>query len=401
MSIGIGCPPGAERCNISGKPDPHSGTIDAKAQLLDSHGKLRGEARYRITEDFIDYAQSQMPEGLYLDWLPRNLGGTQPTQAMKQQSQVNFQHHIQTFFCNHAFAYLVLGKLATGQDVDRTFDTNALETAFAFSDDPPNHDDFIARLQKLSATAHGTELLKELASLHIALFYGVTLPSAEAFLARLMKQGLIEKCCKKTGYKVPYGDRNADTVLSCIELTKEGLSYKTSAPQTVRCFVVMPFAGLDSTYKVIESAWRTVFGEAPIIRQDKDPDGGGSRLIDEKILVNIDSASVVIADLSLGEREQEAYTALSTDLRARFAPLNPNVMFEVGYAIRCAQDDDQREIFLIAQNPACQFLQSRVFDLRNRAIHSYESSDDGLRALHATLVDFLAHKKGNASKLEK
>lgn len=395
MSIGISCPPGsAEKCNIQGSPDIYSGTIYAKARVTDSQGKVRAEAKYDITEGFVDFTESQLPDGLYMDWLPQYTGGVPPPNEIKEQAKQRFQHSIQVFFCNHAFAHLVLGKLGGGEDVSRTFNVDDIEQTFSFSDEMPSLDDFMRRLQQLTGTAYGMELLKELASPHVALFYGVTHTTAEAFLNHAMKRGLIE-CGRKTGYNVPYGSGNTKDAMAGIDLTREGLEYKAVSPHTPSCFVVMPFSGLDESYAVIESAWKEVFGDASILRQDKDPDGGSRRLIDEKILSHIESSLVVIADLSLGTREMEAYNDFSSELRARFAPLNPNVMFEVGYAMRCAQEETSNcsEVFLIAQNPAAPFLQGRVFDLRNRTIHSYDPSEDGMRALHATLTDLLQHFK--------
>ncbi len=391
MSIGMSCPPGSKQCNIKGEPDPHSGTIQAKARLTDSHEETWAEAVYAITEDFIDYAAKQMPEGLYATWLPRPSNGFFNTDTRKQMAQGNHQHIIQRFFCNHAFAHLTLGQLAAGEDASRTFKSDDIGTVFSFSSDLPDMDDFMARAQALSKTAHGMEFLATLASPHIALFYGVTLRTADTFLQHLATRGLVEECSQSTGY-------DGENVRSCVRLTREGLEYKAAPKHKPSCFVVMPFNGLDASYGVMEAAWREVFGDAPLLRQDKDPDGGGRRLIDEKILTNIANSSVVLADLSLGEKEMQAHRELSNETKQRFAPLNPNVMFEVGYALRCSQEESSncQEVFLIAQNPAAQFLQGRVFDLRNRTIHPYERSEEGLRSLQVHLIDLLQHFKNTS-----
>lgn len=391
ISIGIGCPPGAEHCVIKGEPDPSNGTIYATATLRNSAGKAIGEAKYEITEEFVLYVGQDIPEGM-LSWFPRYSGGEMNDHQKKAEAQQRFQYLLQVFLCNHAYAHLVLQQLVDGKELRFRFFAKDITTVFKNTNAPPSDEDFIARAQKIVRKGH-QQLLHELGSPHIALFYGITNEAAESFLDLLATQDLIKKH-RKTGYKVPYGTGNTADYLSCIQLTKEGLAHKAAVHSQPCCFVAMPFKGLDETFSTITSAWQEVFGDAPLIRQDFDPDRGGGRLIDEKILRNIERSSLVIADLSLGTKEQEAYAAITDQgVRDGFVPLNPNVMFEVGYAVRCMQDgvSGTKEVLFLAQSPVHGFLQHRVFDLRNRNVIPYVPDD--LEKLRQELVAFLQHFK--------
>lgn len=393
MSFGIGCPPGAEHCYIQGKPDFSSGTVHARAVLFNSEKKPICESKYEITEDFLDYVAGQIPDGL-ISWLPRYTGGDMPEIQKKQQSQERFQHLIQTFFCNHAYAHLVLEQLITGEPLQFKCYSDDIAAIFKNDNELPSEDDFLARAQKIVKKGHA-KYLHDLGSTHIALFYKITHEAALAFLDLLRKQELITKGCHKTGFTLPFGTGGAQDYESCIDLTKLGMDYKAVQRSAPSAFIAMPFNGLDKTYSVIASAWGQVFGGTPPIRQDFDPDKGGGRLIDEKILKNIEQSSLVIVDLSLGEKEAAALAALADKkLEKPFVPLNPNVLFEAGYALRCANDDTSpcRDILFIAKSPAYEHILHGVFDLRNRTILHYDdSSDESMKKLQEELVAFFQH----------
>ena len=392
MSVHISCPPGTKHCTISGKPDQNTGTIHARAIIPASDGNVIALANYTITEDFVDSVEQDIPEGLHT-WYPKYSGGDISPLQKKADAQTNFQHLFQDFLCNHAFAHLVLKQVAFGEKIEFSFYEKDIPSVFRRINELPSEADFLARAQKIVRKGHA-KLLHDLTSSHVALFYGVTYESAESFLMLLMKQGLIENCCRKTGFHLPYGTRNAMDCLSCIDLTKDGLAYKSTIQRGMNGFIAMPFKGLEKTYSVIQAAWKEVFGDAPLKRQDSDPDKGGRRLIDEKILKNIEGATLVIADLSLGARESSAYASIADEkIHQEFVPLNPNVMFEVGYAVRCVNDDaDSADVLFLAKSPAYEYLKDRVFDLRNRhLIHYDDSSEEGIKGLHEELVNFFRH----------
>lgn len=397
MSFGIGCPPGAEHCYFHGNPDPNSGTVHAQAILYNSNKKPISEVFYEITEEFLLYVEKQIPDGL-LSWLPHSTGGTMSQSSIKQQTQERFQHLIQVYFCNHAYAQLVLNQLTSDEPLHINCYSKDIATIFKDDNSMPSEADFLTRAQKIVKMGHAKYLL-DLGSTHIALYYGITHEAALAFLSLLRKQEYITEGLKRTGFTIPYGTGNCENYESGIELTKVGITYKSIQTIVPRAFIAMPFSGLDTTFSVITSAWKQVYEDAPLIRQDFDPDKGGARLIDEKILTNIEKSSLVIVDLSLGTKEANALAVIEdTELLKSFVPLNPNVMFEAGYALRCVSDETSscRDILFLAKSPAHEHVLHRVFDLRNRNVIKYDdSTEDGIKKLHAELFEFFTHLSKN------
>lgn len=107
---------------------------------------------------------------------------------------------------------------------------------------------------------------------------------------------------------------------------------------------------------------------------------------------------MVIALLSMGEKERPLFDATMSanpDLLQRAFPLNSNVLLELGYALRCRQDDgcNCKDVLILTEKPQpFDFLKS-VFDIRNRNFIPYTTGDGGEVELKEELVRVLNHLK--------
>ncbi len=149
-----------------------------------------------------------------------------------------------------------------------------------------------------------------------------------------------------------------------------------------KCFVLMPLYGLDPVYKIVQSAWKKVFGsKSKVFHQMDDRNKGGKELIDNKILKNIQNATAVIGILSMGKKEKVLYDFVPESKKkiifSKTFPFNANVALEIGYAIRCADDPKAplKDYFLIADNSkkvsSYKFAIKHFFDLGHRDITPY------------------------------
>lgn len=131
-----------------------------------------------------------------------------------------------------------------------------------------------------------------------------------------------------------------------------------------KCFVAMPFSKeFDDIYDNAIKPAVEALGLSPI-RVDKDV--VSKNILDDKILEGIRSSDVIVADLT-GVVEKGKVMS------------NPNVMFEVGYAIASA-----RSVVLISQK----LPDRHPFDIRPRYIHQYKAQD--LQALKHHLIRAIA-----------
>lgn len=194
--------------------------------------------------------------------------------------------------------------------------------------------------------------------------------------------------------------KKVDEILS--QKTKKKKGQKRKRRIAPKCFVLMSLSGLDSVYKVVQSAWKEIFGKnAKIFHQKDDKSKGGRELIDNKILKNIQNATAVIGILSMGKKERSLYGCVPKSKKkvifSKTFPLNANVALEIGYAIRCADDSKAplRDYFLIADNSgeisSFKFSTRHFFDVGHRDITPY--TEDKLDKLKKTLIDYFKNFK--------
>ena len=406
MIVGKGCPPGGRKyCTIRGSQNQNNNNVEVTAILKDDEGNAFAQADYILTEDFIDELESTMPPGFY-SWYPRYAGGDIPTPQKVEELRKNMHTLLQDWLCNHAHAQMVLGAIPDGfllskkQKLNISLFTKDLEETFKLDTSLPSEQDFMARLQKLVERGH-EEFMKQILSPHVALFYKIPNKQAESFLALLEKKGYIQ-LNKRAGYQIPYGSRNTADASGIMGITSAGMEYKARPLPKLdkpRCFVIMPLAGLNHQYGIIVRAWKDVFGEdAQVFHQDDDPNKAAGDLLDEKIQANIRDATMVIALLSMGEKERPLFDATMSanpDLLQRAFPLNSNVLLELGYALRCRQDDgcNCKDVLILTEKPQPFDFLKNVFDIRNRNFIPYTTGDGGEVELKDELVRVLNHLK--------
>jgi len=187
------------------------------------------------------------------------------------------------------------------------------------------------------------------------------------------------------------------------KVTKSGLEYspeqKPSKPGKAKCFVIMPLAGLNHIYAIVVKAWKEAFGEdAEIFHQEDDPNKGAGELMDDKIQANIRDSAITISILSLGEKEQPLHKlidAMDPALLDRAFPLNPNVLIELGYALRCRQEGTTqcKDVLMVTEKPQPFNFLKGVFDIGHRNFIPYEVGEAGEVALKNELTTTLKRLK--------
>lgn len=360
---------------------------------------------YTITEDFLDEVETTMPEAMY-SWYPKYSGGEIPTAEKIEELRKNFHPLLQDWLCNHAHALLVLEAIPSELLITKKMQlevdlfTKDIEKTFALDTKLPSEEDFLARLQKIVELGH-EEFMKQILSTHVALYYKIHHKQAVSFLQMLATKGYIT-LNERAGYHVPYGSRTNHNAFGIASLTQQGMTYKGKQIQRLaapKCFVIMPLAGLNHQYGIVAAAWKEVFGEdAPVYHQDDDLNKAAGELLDEKIQANIRDATMVVAILSMGEKERPLFSEITTakpELLKKAFPLNANVLVELGYALRCRQDEtcNCKDVLILTEKPQPFDFLKEVFDISNRNLIPYETGDKGDVELQDELAKVLRFLK--------
>ena len=111
--VGKSCPPGGH-CNITGTQNPRNMNLEGRAILKDNEEHIVAQAKFLLTEDFIDEIESTIPEGLYA-WYPRYSGGDIPSPQKIEELRNNFHQLLQDWLCNYTNAIMILEGLAKGR----------------------------------------------------------------------------------------------------------------------------------------------------------------------------------------------------------------------------------------------------------------------------------------------
>src|SRR5258708_1092878 len=124
-----------------------------------------------------------------------------------------------------------------------------------------------------------------------------------------------------------------------------------------RCFIVMPF-GLQEVVDVYECFLKPYSEGSWNLRCERGNDLFGSNVVMDDIHQNIESAALVIADLT---------------------GRNPNVFYEIGIAHAL-----KKEVLMLAQSE-----DDVPFDLRHRRILLYTNTPKGCKELEVAIVQHI------------